>query len=919
MVKLYNNSYIKNVFVLIGLFWFIFSIENLPAQEKEETNTQQNDSIRLKRTGNVSTVSGESVEQGVTINTANSLKGRATGVEVNESGQIQIRGQNTPLSNPLFIVDGVQLPTEFIIDGQSTNPLNLFNSSNIEKIEILKDADATAIYGGKGANGVILITTKRRQTSRLQVDARFSAGTIGASRWYDFLSTEEYLDIRRKAFVADGITPDIDNAFDLLVWGDKHETNWQKEYLKNNGKVYTGLLNLSGGTGNTFFYISSDYYESGNVFLAEKDDKSRRINNRILVNHSALDGRLNINASLGYGVFSSKERGPDTSDGALLSADETYVINAPNQPAYNEDGSLYWYNASTHNPLRLKYANAHKSNTSLLGSGQIFYRLSKELDVKVDVGYTRNTSDELLTVGQNYLNPHANNSYTNRLVAADSYVDIFNIEPQINFSKALGDGVLSAFAGATYQTTNKAADEFELRDFPVESLFRNYASATVKYSVGSGTYSKKYASVFSRLNYDYKNRYLLNLTFRRDGSSIFQRGNRYGNFGAVGAAWIFSKEDFVKENLPFLTYGKLRGSYGITGNDNVAAFLFLNAYQTGIYPYEGNTSLYLNRVANPDFSWEKNKKAEIALEFSAFRDQLQVNVAAYRNRSNSFFGSVPLASQAGLTSYMTNIPGALIQNQGLEFEIIAPLRFGNFEWISSLILTVPQNNTLLEFDNIENSPYVNSLKVGKSVNIKRLYRFTGINPENGVPTVQDLNNDGKITAAADKEFSHDFDADYYGGFEQSFRYEGLRLDIFFNFEKRPFVPGYLLKYYNPLGMIGKNTLRSLATDYWTPENPNASRPGLTTTTTSAIGSAYQSYYTESDAVYTDGSFIRLKNVSLSYDLPDRIANTLKAKNITVFAIGENLWLYTKTNQWDPETGISIPPLRTLTAGIRVRF
>jgi TonB-linked SusC/RagA family outer membrane protein len=877
-----------------------------------------NDSVKT------ATIQGSDIAKEITPETVNALTGRASGVQV-ESGQVTVRG-----GIPLYVVDGLPVPAEFIAGSNLTaNPVNWFNSTNIEKIEILKDDDA-AIYGARGANGVVLITTKKQYTSRLQVDAQVSSGIMNVNRWYDYLSTGEYLDLRKKALAADGITPDkysLTNDYDILSFSDDVNTDWQKAYLDNTAKVTTGLLNLSGGTGNTYFYVTSDYYRSTSLFLPQDGDGSTRTNNRILVNHIGLGGRLTVNASLAYSTFNTKERGGEESDYERQQGknDETTYLNAPpNQPAYNADGSLYWLPAaeggsnSYVNPLRLKYSTADKKSTDLRGTAYLSYRFVKELEGIVNVYYTRATADNVLQEEGAFQNPYATNkTYQNRLVTEKAYSDNVSVEPQFNFSKEVGTGTLSALLGAQYQVYSKSADGFHIRDFDVEALLRSYATAKTRYNVTSDSYQRKFASVFSRVGYDFQNRYLLNITFRRDGSSKFARGHRYGDFIALGGGYIFSKEDWVREHLPFVSFGKLRASWGTTGNDNVNADLYYNLYSVRSTSLYGNQiGLYRTQVANPDFGWEITKKTNVALELSLFRDKLQLNLDLYRNLSNRIYGSTPLSSQSGLMSYMGNIPGAVLRNQGIELDITVPLTFGDFEWFTTFNLSVPETK-IVKFPNLEGSGYDSKFQVGFSTNTKKLYRFTGINPENGVPTVEDYNGDGVINSD-DKQFLYDFDSDFYGGFEQSFRYKGARLDVFFAFDQRPHIKGFLWEHYSPIGARG-NVIREYATDYWTPENPNAKYPGLTTSTSTAIGSAYNSYYTESDALLTSGSYIRLQNVSLSYDLPLSISDKLKTKQITLYAIGENLWIYTKSNVWDPATGYGIPPVRTLTAGIKVRF
>jgi TonB-linked SusC/RagA family outer membrane protein len=881
----------------------------------------------ISPTGGANKIGFDVIELEQSLNTVNALKGRVSGVEV-ENGKITIRGESNlqdKLSEPLVIIDGVQLPKGFRwsnIVGQS-NPLNILNPSSIESIEILKDVDATAIYGGKGANGVVIINTKKITDSKLRLSASASAGITGVTEWYDFLSTAEYLDIRRKAFEADArlglaaAEQTETNAYDLLIWGDKYNTDWQKTLAGQTGKVYTGQVSLSGGNKNTSFYLNADYHETGNVYLAEPDDKTKRLGTKLLVNHRGLNDKLELTASFAFNTVNSKSRGYDSNE------PDSRVVYAPNQPIYNDDGSLYWINSSVSNPLRGKYADALNKNTTLIANLQTHYRFLPEFDAVIDFGYTKNTADQFQSFRQAYLNPYSTSAYKNRVLAGDSHSDIFIVEPRLNYVKKTGNRTLTVLLGATYQVNSSASDDFELRDFASETMFRNYSAAGVRYSADSKDLTVKRASTYLRASYDIADRYIFSGIVRRDGTSIFASGNRYGNFWSVAGAWIFSNEAFARENLGFLNYGKIKISHGITGNDNVADFQHITAYDVTTYPYEGNAGLYLLRVANPGFTWEKTRKSEIYLDLAVLDNRLQTSAGYYFHRSSSLIDARPLASQSGMDGYTDNIPGIIIENSGFELELVSTnVRTKNFQWLTSLTFTLPKNNILKKFPNIELTSYATKYKVGESKNITWGYKYIGINPENGVPLVEDVNEDGKITAADDKQFLKDTDPDYFGGLHNSFRYKNLQFDVFFYFEKRPFAEGYLKTYYYPLGYVGKNIPRQYATDYWTPENPNASRPGLTTTSSGAagtIGYNYLHYYTESDAFYSDASFISLKNVALAYTLPKSWTDKVKARNVRVYLRGENLWLISKFDEWNPETKTSIPPLRTVTAGITFNF
>lgn len=875
------------------------------------------------KTSTISKIDADVIEQEQSSNTINALKGRVSGVTV-ENGAIKIRGQTNAqddVSEPLLIIDGVQLPPSFTWSSNSKqlSPLNLLNVSSIESIEILKDSDATAIYGSKGANGVVIIKTKKIIDSKLRISASAGAGFTGVATWYDLLSTKEYLDIRRKAFAADariGLaagTPDENNAYDLLIWSDKKDTDWKKEFVGQNGKVYNGQLSLSGGTNRTSFYANSDYFETGNVLLAEPDDKSKRLGTKLLVNHRTLDDKFELTASVSFNSYNSKARGKER--------EQSRLVPPPNQPAYNEDGSLYWLPNNTDfiNPLRGKYVITENKETSLISNLQAHYRFLKDFDAVFDIGYTRKTADQFETYSSEYYNPYAPSTIKNQVKAGDSYSQKFIVEPRINYVKSFGKHSLTSLLGVSYQLDNFVADDVNLHNFPVEAMFRNFTTAEVKNSINSNTENVKRASAYARASYDYDSKYIFSGIVRRDGSSIFEEGNRYGNFWSIAGAWVFSDEDFVRENLSFLNYGKLKISHGLTGNDNVTPFQYINAYAVPTHPYEGQNGLYLMRVANQNFGWEKNRKSEIYLDLAFLENRLQLTTAFYLHRANSLIGDRPLPSQTGLSTYKDVIQGVVLQSRGIELEIMSiNIRSRNFQWITSLVLTVPDNQKIIKFPNLEQTSYATKYKVGESIHVTYLYKFTGINPEDGVPTVADLDDSGSIDAS-DMTFQKDTDPDFFGGFHNSFRYKNLQLDVFFDFEKRPFAEGYAYTFFYPIGYLGYNVPSEFATDYWAPDNPDASRPGLTTTTSSPIGSAYNNYYVYSDARYSDASYIRLKNASLAYTLPKSLSEKLKARIIRVYVRGENLWTFSKYNAWDPETKFSAPPFRTVTAGITLSF
>jgi hypothetical protein len=410
------------------------------------------------------------------------------------------------------------------------------------------------------------------------------------------------------------------------------------------------------------------------------------------------------------------------------------------------------------------------------------------------------------------------------------------------------------------------------------------------------------------------NKYLVNLTGRRDGSSRFGPGKKFANFGAVGLGWIFSKENYFK-HLSFLSYGKLRGSFGITGNDQIGDYKYLSTWAPTIYPYQAG-GLYPTNLLNPDYSWETNKKLEINIELGFIKDRILITGGYYNNKSSNQLVGYSLPLTTGFSSVQANLP-AVVQNQGWEFEInTRNIEVKNFSWSTSFNISFPRNK-LLSYPHLAASTYANTYVEGKSLFIQKLFQYEGVDPQTGIYQFQDVKNK-TLTATPDypadllplKSVSQDF----YGGLQNAIIYKNWQFDLFFQFVKQT---GYNYWYgsYNSPGMMGNQPIVVL--DRW-------QKPGDNTTiqqfTQSYGSSAYSAYNIGgSDYSVSDASFIRLKNISISYTLPDKVKRGLHLNNASLFIKGQNL--FTITDYWglDPEnqnTG-HLPALRVLIAGFKI--
>src|SRR5690606_13254855 len=416
-----------------------------------------------------------------------------------------------------------------------------------------------------------------------------------------------------------------------------------------------------------------------------------------------------------------------------------------------------------------------------------------------------------------------------------------------------------------------------------------------------------YQSVFARVNYDYRKKLFLNVTGRRDGSSRFSTENRYGNFGAIGAGWLFS-EDL---NVSWLPFGKLRGSYGITGNDQIGDYQYLQTYMISDFPYDGNIGLLPARLYNPDFGWEENLKKEAALELGLFDQRVMLTTAYYNNRSTNQLINYALPCTTGFSSIQANLD-AEVENSGWEFELSTEiLNRNNFTWNSSLNLSLPSTK-LLEFDDLENSSYASQFVIGEPLTIYKLYKLNGVNQQTWLFEFEDFNGDGQITASEDREYVADLTPKFFGGLSNNLSYKNWEFDFFFQFVKKQGMNEFFGG--QPSGMMTNQTVSAL--DRWQEAGDQTAMQQFTTGGNAEALLAYSKFNISSGAV-SDASFVRLKSIALSYNLP---LGKDSGNSCRISLQGQNLLTFTKYKAGDPEqlSGF-LPPLKRITLGVQLYF
>lgn len=889
---------------------------------------------RRFNTGSISKISAIEIGNQPVTNVLATLQGRIPGMTVTQSSGLagtsfttQIRGRNSLIngSEPLFIIDGLPITPAYKkidkinsiatqnYDQGGISPFNGINPADISSIEVLKDADATAIYGSRGANGVILITTKRGKPGKIIFSANVSAGISRVAHMEPLLSTPQYLQMRKEAFANDGITPSADAgtvgyAPDLMRWDQNRSVDWQKFLI--GGTAHTTDANgaVSGGDANTQFFASAGFHHETSVFPA--DMAYDRGTSNFTLNHKSSDKRFTLDFNAKYSADKN----------LLYNADLLSLLLPPNAPTlYDDRGQLNWEEngAAFNNPMADFLRKYQIKTYNALSSLKIGYQLADGLTFRSGFGFNWFKTDENSQEPIAAQNPILHPSTTGSADFATGDIKSYIIEPQLDYTKTFLYGKLSALLGGSWQYSKNYVTNTSGEGYNNDALLNSINGAS-QITVDTYDYSKyKYVALFGRLIYNYKDRYIINASVRKDGSSRFGPGKRYNYFGAVGAAWIFTNESFAKDALNFLDYGKVRGSYGITGNDQIGDYRYLDTWSSiGVSPYQGIPSLKPDALFNNVFSWERNKKLEIAIELGAFHNRFFTTINYFRNRSDNQLVEYRLPAQTGFMNIIKNIP-ALIQNKGWEFELTADIiKTPGLNWTLRGNLTIPSNK-LIHYPNIENSTYNSIYTVGYSVNLIKRYHSLGIDKNTGLFVLDDVDKSGSLTAV-DFRVSGRLDPKYYGGINNSFRFHEFELDCFLEFKNQTVSNYYYSVYVNAMTPGFAFNQAKTVLDRW-------QKPGDITnvqkfaSSTSSTAYALNSNVAYSDAVYSSGAYVKIKNVSLTYSVKKTVLDKLRLQHLRIYVQGQNLFTFTKYKGFDPETPyyFSLPPLRTVRAGLQI--
>lgn len=887
-------------------------------------------------TGDVTTVKSEDIEKQPVSNPLLALIGRVPGMEIAQDNGIpgsvvrfQIRGINslTQGSAPLFVVDGVPYPSQSLPgvvgvpfgDNTSGSPFSFLNPADIASIDVLKDAGATAIYGSQGANGVVLITTKKGKPGRTTVEINAQDGVGTDPERLKLLNTRQYLDMRYEAFKNDNASPNPAADYDLTLWDTTRYTDWQKVIVGGTAQYQNVQGSISGGSAGTQFLFSGNYHRETLVTPGNFNDKKA-------------SGHLSI-------INTSPNQKFKTSISAMYLVDDSHLppfnlmqaacLLAPDAPAlYNPDGSINWapnksgissWPSAYGNPVATLASNYNSTTYNFVSNASITYEILKGLVIGSTMGYTNMQTNIYEGIPFAAIDP-ATWPISNRISTfGNNDIQTSIIEPQLSYKWHLSKGTISTLIGTTIERNTSSIVDYGASGFNSDQVMEDIAAATTITPYTSNKTVYRYNAGFGRINVDWRDKYLIDLSARRDGSSRFGPNSQFHDFYAIGAGWLFYREPLAVKNASILSYGKIRGSYGTTGNDQVGDYSYLDLFNiitnVGV-PYQGSSALVPTSLFNPNLAWEETRKTEAGLELGFLQDRILFNGSYYRNVSSNQLLQYPLPDITGFTGIEKNM-NAKVENSGWEFELrTTNISSTHFSWTSSINLTLNRNKLASGAPGL--SAFFQRM-IGHPLYPAFLYHCLGVNPITGAYQFEDSHGNAvsNPNPAMDQTTIINTMTKYFGGFQNSFTYQGVTLDFLFQFVNKPHEQIYL---YNEMpGFFAGNNSGSNqpvgVLSRW--KEPGDVSNIQRFSQNYSLSNAYN-YAASSDLMYGNGSFIRLKNVSLSWQLPNRWVNRAHFQHVVLYVHAQNILLITKYKGLDPETadGInSLPPLRVITGGI----
>ncbi len=875
-------------------------------------------------TGSVVSLREEELTKGAVTNLNQLLTGRAAGLQVFQNSSepgggmsINVRGISSinAGNQPLYVIDGLPIDNSNVIGGvgagfpgsrNQRNPLNTLNPSDIQSIEVLKDASATAIYGARGANGVILITTKKGGAGRMRVNYNGYYGVQSVNNELDLLNPTEYQQVLNELIDAGATNASPSERVESI---SGNGTNWQQEVFQD-APVQDHNLSFRGGSENSSFYASLNYFNQEGVVISSGLQRlTARLNYEQKVTNSFNFG-LNLTTSNVLDDFVPNGVVPNEGGGVLSAAFDF----DPTLSIFDDNGNYSLSPFITKdNPLAIAYGKDAKTNTfRTLGTVFGEYYVLPELSVKINLGGDIASSRRDVFVDDRTQDGAAAGGI-GTVIMGQQYN--YLVEGTINYRKEFGESRLSALAGITTQEFFNKRLNASSRDFVSLTTGTNRLQSgdPLTFNIGTSSIPSRLLSYLARVNYTIKDKYLLTANFRADGSSKFGENNKFGYFPSFALGWRLIEEDFI-QSMDLFDNLKLRGSWGQTGNQEIGNFNSLTTFVTGNNPLVLEDIQYTvanpSRLANPDLKWETTTQTNIGLDWGILRGRLSGSIDYFYRKTTDLLLALPVPPQTGFATQLTNI-GSL-ENQGVEIVLSSQNFVGEFDWNTSFNASFIQNQ-ILELGPIDRivrgalqfTQQISILQPGSPINSYYGYEVAGVwqqdddfdaitdNVQPGDTKFVDQNGDGTLTGD-DRVLLGNPIPDFTWGMTNSFSYKGFNLDVYVTGVHRvQLLNNTLADSYYPIN-FRRNKLAEPYLNRWTPENPTNEYPSF-------INPNAQGTTPVNSKTVEDASYIRLQNVTLGYQIP---ASWRFVENLTVYVAGNNLFTITDYSGLDPGSNIN---------------
>ena len=866
-------------------------------------------------TGSIASIKSENLSNSKVGTVTTALQGLAAGVQVTTGSvkpggdaSVVIRGVGSLRagSEPLYIVDGIPVQ----------GGLQDLSSGDIESIEILKDASSASIYGSRGSNGVVLVTTKKGTSGKAKIALNASFGTQKMLNKQDLMNAQQYYEL---VSIAQPSYKWTSEELRLLSRGES--TDWQ-DAVTQDGQYQNYNVAISGGKNDIQHFLGVDWYsQKGTIKNSSFDKLTVRYN---------MDAKLNdwFKYGVRFNVIESKllniNEEADSGYGTMFSA----ISSQPTAPIYTESGDYFdgFLNTKANPVAIVDLLDRAKLKSRVVGSAYVEFEPIKNLKLRSDNGgelvFFKVNSYEDGRMGQHYTaGGHANvMSNKKRYWQTENTATYsFDIQKDHMFS------VMGGFSASKTEYEEVTADSKKL-----SSILKYYNLQGAEEHGPNSSYAvpSSLVSFYGRLNYNFKNRYLATFTMREDGSSRFAPGHRWGFFPSAALAWRASEESFIKENIPVISNLKLRVSAGKLGNQNIGDFAYSSIINQG-----GASANYIlgnnlvsgsvqTSIANPELTWEKANQLDLGIDFGLLNNRIAGTIEAYYKRTTDLLWQVPLPLESGFGSSLTNI--GKIDNKGIEFTLnTVNVSTKDFLWTTSFMISYNDNKIKELYDGKQD---VNkSLFVGKPISQLYMLHSEGIwqineaseaakyNARPGDRKVQDSKVDYAINGE-DRVFCGVSTPKYYGSFTNTFSYKGIDLTAFFTFAGGHMINNSLNRYLNSFNVWG-NMSENYYKYYWREDRPNNKYPAP------RVGSAYANG-DGTDANLQKGDYLRLRNLEIGYNLPKGIIKNIKASSLRVYFSVQNLFTATEFTGFDVESSDTTNPYpnaRSFIGGISLNF